>query len=139
MRHREEYFRRLNAVRTEGDWEGWTDFFLDGVATTADEAVESARELFEVVTFDRERVLAQGATSLSAVRLFECLPKHPIVTVASAMKLIDTTKPTATRAIESLAAAGVLIETTGRKRDRSYTYIRYVDQLRSGTDLGLEQ
>ena len=139
MRHREEYFRRLNAVRTEGDWEGWTDFFLDGVATTADEAVESARELFEVVTFDRERALAQGATSLSAVRLFECLPKHPIVTVASAMKLIDTTKPTATRAIESLAAAGVLIETTGRKRDRSYTYIRYVDQLRSGTDLGLEQ
>ena len=139
MRHREEYFRRLDAVRTEGDWEGWTDFFLDGVATTADEAVESARELFEVVTFDRERVLAQGATSLSAVRLFECLPKHPIVTVASAMKLIDTTKPTATRAIESLAAAGVLIETTGRKRDRSYAYQRYVDQLRSGTDLGLEQ
>ena len=139
MRHREEYFRRLDAVRTEGDWEGWTDFFLDGVATTADEAVESARELLEVVTFDRERVLAQGATSLSAVRLFECLPKHPIVTVASAMKLIDTTKPTATRAIESLAAAGVLIETTGRKRDRSYAYQRYVDQLRSGTDLGLEQ
>ena len=139
MRHREEYFRRLDAVRTEGDWEGWTDFFLDGVATTADEAVASARELLEVVTFDRECVLAQGATSLSAVRLFECLPKHPIVTVASAMKLIDTTKPTATRAIESLAAAGVLIETTGRKRDRNYAYQRYVDQLRSGTDLGLEQ
>ena len=41
-RHREEYYRRLNLVRTEGDWEGWTDFFLDGVATIADEAVASA-------------------------------------------------------------------------------------------------
>lgn len=38
-RHREEYYRRLNLVRLEGDWEGWTDFFLDGVATIAGEAV----------------------------------------------------------------------------------------------------
>ena len=38
-RHREDYYRRLDAVRIEGDWEGWLDFFLDGVATIADEAV----------------------------------------------------------------------------------------------------
>ena len=29
-RHREQYYRRLDAVRIEGDWEGWLDFFLDG-------------------------------------------------------------------------------------------------------------
>jgi Fic family protein len=45
-RHREDYYRRLNAVRIDGDWEGWLDFFLDGVATIADEAVTSARDLF---------------------------------------------------------------------------------------------
>ncbi len=56
-RHREEYYRRLNAVRVEGDWEGWLDFFLDGVATIADEAVASARELFGLVATDRARVL----------------------------------------------------------------------------------
>jgi Fic family protein len=38
-RHREDYYRRLTAVRVDGDWEGWLDFFLDGVATIADEAV----------------------------------------------------------------------------------------------------
>ena len=43
-RHREEYFRRLTAVRLDGDWEGRTDFFLDGVATIADEAVATVRE-----------------------------------------------------------------------------------------------
>lgn len=134
-RHREEYFRRLTAVRAEGDWESWTDFFLDGVATIADEAVGSARELFEVVTADRARVLAQGTTSVSAARLFELLPNHPIVTVAAAMKLLDTTKPTATRAIETLVAAGVLMETTGRKRDRSFAYQGYIDRLRIGTEL----
>lgn len=134
-RHREEYFRRLTAVRTDGDWEGWTDFFLDGVATIAEEAVTSARELFAVVTADRGRVLAQDTTSVSAVRLFELLPNHPIITVATAMKLIETSKPTATRAIETLAAAGILVETTGKKRDRSFAYQAYIDRLRIGTEL----
>ena len=135
-RHREEYFRRLTAVRVEGDWEGWTDFFLDGIATIADEAVVSACELFAAVTTDRARVLAQDTTSVSAARLFELLPKHPIITVAVAMKLINTSKPTATRAIETLVAAGILVETTGKKRDRSFAYQAYIDRLRIGTELG---
>ncbi len=134
-RHRAEYFRRLTAVRTEGDWEGWTDFFLDAVATIADEAVTSARELFAVVTSDRARVLAQDTTSVSAARLFELLPSHPIITVATAMTLIETSKPTATRAVETLIAAGILVETTGKKRDRSFAYQTYVDRLRIGTEL----
>jgi Fic family protein len=134
-RHREEYYRRLNAVRLEGDWEGWTTFFLDGVATIADEAVASARELFGVVNADRGRVLAQDTTSVSAARLFELLPRHPIITVAAAMRLIDTSKPTATRAIETLAAAGVLVETSGKRRDRSFAYQAYIDRLRTGTEL----
>lgn len=134
-RHRQEYYRRLNAVRTEGDWEAWTDFFLDGVATIADEAVASARELFGVVSADRGRVLARDTTSVSAARLFELLPNHPIVTVAAAMNLIDTSKPTATRAIETLVAAGILVETTGRRRDRSFAYQAYIDRLRVGTEI----
>ncbi|MDR6095553.1 Fic/DOC family N-terminal domain-containing protein [Stenotrophomonas sp. SORGH_AS_0321] len=134
-RHRAEYFRRLTAVRTDGDWEGWTDFFLDAVATIADEAVASARELFAVVTSDRARVLAQDTTSASAVRPFELLPNHPIITVATAMTHIATSKPTATRAVETLIAAGILVETTGKKRDRSFAYQTYVDRLRIGTEL----
>ncbi|MEJ2229127.1 MAG: Fic family protein [Alphaproteobacteria bacterium] len=134
-RHREEYYRRLNAVRLDGDWEGWTDFFLEGVATVADEAVASAREIFTLVTEDRARVLAQETTSVSAMRLFECLPEHPIITVASAIKLLGTSKPTATRAVELLAGIGILMETTGRKRDRSFAYSAYLDKLRVGTEL----
>jgi Fic family protein len=134
-RHREEYYRRLNAVRTEGDWEGWTDFFLDGITTIADEAVTSARELFALVGSDRARLLDNQMASVSAFRLFEQLPRHPVVTVVSAMRLIECTKPTATRAIEALVNIRVLIETTGKKRDRSFAYQTYLDRLRIGTDL----
>ena len=122
-------------MRVDGDWEGWLDFFLDGVATIADEAVVSARELFALVATDRARVLVFEGTSVVALRLFELLPRHPVVTVASVMKLVETTKPTAGRAIELLANVGVLVETTGKRRDRSYVYQGYLDRLRVGTEL----
>ena len=73
--------------------------------------------------------------SVVALRLFEMLPRHPVVTVASVMKFVETTKPTAGRAIELLVAAGVLAETTGKKRDRSFVYRGYLDRLRVGTEL----
>jgi hypothetical protein len=47
-----------------GDWEGWLDFFLDGVATVGEEAVTSARELFATVAADRECVLNEAAASV---------------------------------------------------------------------------
>jgi Fic family protein len=134
-RHREDYYRRLNMVRVDGNWEGWLDFFLDGVATIADEAVASARELFALVAADRARVLAYEGMSVVALRLFELLPRHPVVSVASVMKLVETTKPTAGRAIELLTNAGVLVETTGKRRDRSYVYQGYLELLRVGTEL----
>jgi Fic family protein len=134
-RHRQEYYRRLRAVAVEGDWEGWLAFFLEGVETIADEAVASARELFALVSEDRARVLAQAGTSLTAARLFEQLPKHPIVSVAFVTRRLGITKPTAGRAVEALERASVLVETTGRKRERSWAYQSYLERLREGTDL----
>ena len=134
-RRREDYYRILNRIRTEGDWEGWTAFFLEGVATIAEEAVQSARDLFALVSRDRARVLAGGKATVVASRLFEELPRHPVVTITGAVKLLGTTKPTAAKAIALLEKAGVLAETTGRRRDRTFSYAKYLDRLRVGTEL----
>ncbi len=134
-RHRSEYYDRLGAVRTRGDWEGWSDFFLHGVATIADEAVADARDLFALICADRNRVLDHAGASVAAARLFELLPRQPVVSVAFAIKRLGVSKPTAGRAVEALEQAGVLVETTGRKRDRWWVYQRYLDRLRVGTEL----
>ncbi len=134
-RHRDEYYRRLSAVRHDGNWEGWTDYFLDGVATIAEEAVASARDLFRLVTHDRERILEGGESSLAAVRLFERLPNQPVVSIASVVKTLGISKPTAGRAVEALDTAGVLVERTGKQRDRSWAYRDYLDRLSMETEL----
>ena len=134
-RHRAEYYRLLNAVRLEGDWESWVSFFLEGVSTIADEAADTARDLFLLVNRDRARVLSAPNASVMAVRLLDQLPRHPIVTIPALVKLLQTTKPTASKAVGVLEEIGILRETTGRRRDRTFGYAAYLDRLRAGTDL----
>lgn len=134
-RHRGEYYRRLAAVRTEGDWEGWIDYFLEAVSTIATEAVATARDLFALVSHDRGRVLVTPGSTVVAARLFEMLPQRPVVTIASVMKLLDNTRPTVTKAVTALVDAGVLEEMSGKKRDRSFGYTGYLDLLKVGTGL----
>ena len=134
-RRRPDYYRLLNEVRRTGDWEGWTHYFLEGVAEIAEESSTTARDLYRLVTRDRERVLSAKGSSLTAVRLLELLPKKPAITIPGAVTLLKTTKPTAAKSIALLEKLGIVEETTGRKRDRAYRYTRYLDRLRSGTEL----
>jgi Fic family protein len=134
-RHREEYYRRLAAVRTDGDWEGWTRYFLEAVSTIAGEAVATARDLFALVNRDRESVLMTPGSTVVAARLFEMLPEHPLLTIGAAVRLLDTTRPTAAKAVGALVDAGVLMEVSGKKRDRMFGYAAYLDRLKVGTGL----
>jgi len=134
-RNRDDYYRLLNVVRVDGDWESWIRFFLESVASIAKEATDTARDLFALVSADRARTLAAPSSSVMAVRLFEALGQHPIVTIARVTELLEITKPTATKAVNTLVEAGILTETTGRRRDRTYSYAAYLDRLRVGTEL----
>jgi len=134
-RHRSEYYRLLGEVRGSGDWEAWTDFFLEGVAATGDEAVATARELFALVSRDRQRLLHAAGTSVIAVRLLEQLPVHPVVTIPGIVRMLKTTKPTAAKAVGLLEKIGVLVETSGKRRDRTFAYEAYLDKLRVGTEI----
>jgi Fic family protein len=133
-RHREEYYRRLSSVRTDGEWEGWTTFFLECVREAADDGVETAGKLFLLLTKDRQRVLRQAGVTVPAIRLLDQLPRHPIVTLSLVIDILETTKPTASKAIEALRKAKILSETTGKQRDRVYAYQAYLQLLTGGTE-----
>jgi len=134
-RRRPDYYRLLNEVRRSGNWEEWTAYFLEGVGEIAEESASTARDLYRLVAKDRVRVVDAKNSSLTAVRLLELLPRHPVVTIPGSIRMLQTTKPTATKAVGLLESLGILKETTGRKRDRAYKYVRYLDLLRAGTEL----
>ncbi|MBN1911826.1 MAG: Fic family protein [Pirellulales bacterium] len=128
-RHRQEYYRRLMEVRDHGDWEGWTAFFLRAVREASEDGVDLARRLFDLLGRDRQAILRHESATLPAIRLFEVLYEHPMITHATAIHLLDITKPTAAKAINTLVRAGILREITGKRRDRVYAYRAYLDAL----------
>jgi len=125
-RHQTEYYQRLTAVRTEGDWEGWTRYFLSCVTETANDGVAAARKLWARVNVDRLKLSSHRVATVPAIRLLEKLPANPMLTLPRAIQLLRTTKPTAIRAINALQHVGILDETTGRRRDRIYSYREYL-------------
>ncbi len=132
-RNRAEYYHRLAAVRTEGDWEGWIKFFLDGVNSVALESADAARQLYAIVRAARERVLSHKRASVIGVRLLEILPQVPVITIGQAVKLLSTTKPTAQKALELLVDLNVLEEISGRERGKKFAFRKYLDCLTEGT------
>ena len=132
-RHRQEYYQWLSAVRTDGDWEGWTKFFLACVAEAADDGVRAAQRLFALTAKDRLTLSQRPGATVPAIRLFEMLAANPIVTLPLAIQLLNVSKPTAIKSLDSLQQAGILRETTGKKRDRVYAYHGYLQVLTQDT------
>lgn len=136
FRHRQrEYYDRLATVRKDGDWEGWTAFFLDCVREAADDGVQVAQASQSLLNQDRARLVNHENVTVTAVKLFELLPKQPIVTVPHTAKLLDSTAPTTRNAIELLERIHILHETSGKQRDRTYAYHAYL-QILTGDEPG---
>lgn len=123
------YYRWLSAIRTDDDWIGWFRFFLQGVLDIAHDATRTARALHARVTDDRQLLLGTSGATVSAIQLFERLPKQPVVTMPLVTRLLSTSKPTAGKAIDALLRAGILVEVGNRKRDRLYRYDQYLRLL----------
>jgi Fic family protein len=124
-----EYYRRLSAIRTDGDWESWITFFLEGVATAAGNAEENIIAVASLVTTDRKRLLQSTKAGPASYRLFEMLPMMPRFTIEHVRQQLDTTFPTATAAVKVLEELGIVDEMTGQKKNRSYSYQAYVELL----------
>jgi len=127
--HQSEYYRRLSAIRTEGDWEGWVLFFLEAVQNAAAQSERAVVALASLVANDRRRLLAHPKANAVSYRLFELLPTMPRLSVDRACEAVQTTFPTANAAIKLLEELGILTELTGQKKNRTFSYAAYIQLL----------
>jgi Fic family protein len=132
--HKDEYIDRLQAIRDDGDWEGWLAFFFDGVAQVATEATQTATRILALREADRARVSARmGRRSGRALALLDQLFKQPVVNIGGVMKMLRISTPTASALLRDLAELGILKEATGRQRNRVYRYPAYLELFPGAT------
>lgn len=132
--HRADYYRLLQEVRERGAWEPWLEFFLDGVAETANQAFDAATRIVALFKEDRERITAESERAGSALRVHDLLQQNPFLTANALVERTGLTAPTINAALADLQRLEVVEEVTGRRRGRVFGYRRYLAILSEGTD-----
>jgi Fic family protein len=131
--HRADYYRLLQEVRENGAWESWLEFFLEGVAETANQAFEAAVRIAGLFASDRERIAAESDRMGSSLRIHDLLQLHPFVTANDLVARAGLSAPTVNAALAYLERLGIIAEITGRRRGRVFSYRAYLDILGEGT------
>lgn len=131
-RRRGDYYDMLNGVRTRGDWEGWLGFFLDGVADTAQQAVDTAQRLLALLAHDRGRIAALGQRAGNVGLVFEQFARRVLLTVPQIAPQLALSQPTIRAAVRTLQELGIVNEVTGQQRHRVFAYPQYLDILSEG-------
>ncbi len=132
--HRTRYFDLLQQVRTEGDWEAWLLFFVEGIREMAEGAVATARRLSTVADEDRQRIQSLGRLAGSALRVHQTMQEKPLGSIPWLVRGTGLSVPTVTAVLKALQGAGIVKEITGRKRNRLFSYEKYLDIMRQGTE-----
>ncbi|MCD1636623.1 Fic family protein [Martelella mediterranea] len=130
--HRADYYRLLQEVRERGAWEPWLEFFLDGIAETANQAFDTANRIANLLAADRERILAEADRTASVLQVHDLMRTRPFLTAAVAVEQTALTMPTVNAALGQLQSLGLVNEITGRKRGRVFAYSAYLDILSDG-------
>jgi Fic family protein len=126
--------RLLNLVRSDGDWEAWLEFFLEGVEQTATGAVQTAQHLVKLFKEDAFRIQELGRIAATVLRIFDALLSRPILTLKEVCNRTRISFPAAAKGMNALIKLGIARELTGQQRNRVFAYDRYLAILNEGTE-----
>ena len=117
---------KLNAFREKEDIEGWLKFFLEGVITTSEKAVDTAREIISLREISVASVASLGRSAEKGMLLLNTLYRMPILRVRDVEAITSLSNPNALVLVSKFVKLGILKETTGYKRNRVYSYSDYI-------------
>lgn len=133
--NRRRYYELLNSVRENGDWEEWLLFFAEAVIFTAEQAVDTAKRLHALIEGDKARIGGIGRASHSTLSVFQAFLGHPIATTSWLAEKARVSPATVNKAMLHLERLGMVRELTAKRRNRLFSYYKYIDILNAGTEL----
>jgi Fic family protein len=106
IEHKAEYYRLLQDVRDNNNWEGWILYMLEGVEKTAVDTIAMIGNIRTLMA-DYKNRLRDGFKFYSQ-DLLNNLFCHPYTKIEFIERDLGVTRKTAAKYLEELAAAGIL-------------------------------
>lgn len=132
-KNRVEYYDRMTEVRTKGNYEQWIIFFLQAIMESAGDAISTIDELITLHDTNTSVISKLGRASKNTMLVFDYLESNPIIDIGKTAEALSITFNTASSAVRRLVDAGILVQTGGGGRNRTFAYEAYLDILRKGT------
>lgn len=132
-KNRVEYYDRMTEVRAKGNYEQWIIFFLQAIMESAGDATSTIDELITLHDTNTSVISKLGRASKNTMLVFDYLESNPIIDIGKTAEALSITFNTASSAVRRLVDAGILVQTGGGGRNRTFAYEAYLDILRKGT------
>lgn len=118
-RTRDEYYARLRGVHNAGDWEGWTQYFLQGIIHQARAALAFVETLRGLIAQLQQQV-ASVRRRASAQAVLESFFVEPLRSPAAIARETGLSHHSVLRALQTLEELGIVRELTGRQKRLRY-------------------
>jgi len=115
-RHRREYYDRLLAVSTHGEWDEWVEFCLHGAVREAGAATDKCEKLRQLRDTYHDKM---GNVTPRAAQVIEHLFLFPVVEASALARTLRVSYNTARSDIDNFVKFGILRK-AGRGRPQAY-------------------
>lgn len=132
-RNKTEYIDRLMAVRKANQIDQWLVFFLHGIVETAERSIQVFKDIIILKQNIESEVLPRFSTRRqeNAQKLMRYLYRHPVVNIKVVTNLLEIKTNTASALVADFVKHGVLVEWTGKQRNRLFLFNDYVVAFRN--------
>jgi Fic family protein len=132
--HQQEYYDRLTQVRTDGHFEAWTRFFLEGICEVSKLVVDTTRRIQALERADADRLVAAGEGA-HGLTLLRALMRQPVVMVSDVARLVNVSYSKANTLIATCEKLEILKQLNKGRRNRRFGYRQYIAILSEGTEM----
>jgi len=115
---RRDYYDGLRQVTERGDWAGWLEYFLNGIARQSEDAISRAERIDQLLA--RWRNMFSGSRSKVPAQLIELLGANPFLSPRETERRLKISYNAVMRGITQLESHGVLARVGDAKRDRVF-------------------
>ena len=124
---RHDYYNGLRGITERGDWAGWIEYFLNGVARQSEDALSRAERINQQLAAWRNDLAGGG--SKVPLQLIDLIGANPFLTPRETERQLGVAYNTVMRAIVALEAGGALAKVGDGKRDRVFCARAILDIL----------
>jgi Fic family protein len=129
-RNRMLYYDNLRRVSMNNDMTQWLKFFLTGVRDTSESSIQTFKRIISLREDSEKSIMQLGKKVPMARSFLEYLYSHPKIDAQSVSEELNVNISTALRLIDDFVKLNILVEVTGYKRNRIFSFESYMDIFR---------